>query len=72
MSCVKVGLHKKYIHQLLTPNPISGTLFGFEIGWGEPKLRNKVLGPKRGPLSEKLIDLYHLTNQAISPNTMAR
>ncbi len=42
-------LPTKYIHQLSTPYPISGTLFGFEIGWLEPKLRDKVLGPKRGP-----------------------
>ncbi len=39
----------KYIHQLSTPNPISGMLFGFKIGWWEPKLRDEVLGPKRGP-----------------------
>jgi hypothetical protein len=38
----------KYIHQLSTPYPISGTLFGFEIRWWEPKLRDKVIGPKRG------------------------
>ena len=40
---------KKYIHQLSTPYPISGTLFGFKIRWPESKLRDKVLGPKRGP-----------------------
>jgi hypothetical protein len=50
MSWKEMPRHQtKYIHQLSTPYPISGTLFGFEIGWREQKLRDKALGPKRGP-----------------------
>jgi hypothetical protein len=43
----------QYIHQLSTPYPISGMLFGFKIGWQEPKLRDEVLSPKRGPKPQK-------------------